>query len=132
MNHFPNCCDHGEELDTFLKSQLAQAGIKVHDSIVNLCSEVGTSITGTLGPWMFRRGDCHWIAEGPGMPMEIADVIFQDKPEEICAGGLHPSTNPRHAFMGFCCPVYHVHTQEALTYFANKIRGIIESSKPTS
>jgi hypothetical protein len=129
MTPFVNRLSDPSEVNSFLRSELLQAGIGVTDSIVNLCCHVQTSISGTLGPWSFLREEMYWVAEGPGMPMQAAMELQADYASTVRVGGVAGGTDPRKYFSGFSIPVYHIDTHEGLLAFANKLKEIMIQAK---
>lgn len=117
------------EINAAIKQELSEAGIGPFDIVVPPAHGVKTSIIGQLGPWAFRRADTYWIAEGPGMPMDIANVLHTTMGHEIRVGGVAGGADPRTHFQGFTPTVYHIDTQDALDIFSQALRGVIERSK---
>lgn len=132
MAQFQNLTGTLEENNAALKAELQAAQIQSIDSIVSLTSiqsGLQASVTGLLGPWAFRREGTHWIAEGPGMPMDVANILHTTMGHEIRVGGATGGADPETHFLGFAVSVYHIDTQDALDIFADALRGVIERSK---
>jgi len=57
------------------RTELETAGIETFEGGVSIHGEVPSRIHGQLGQWAFKRAWTYWIADGPGIPPEIAEEL---------------------------------------------------------
>ena len=119
--HFENRAGHGKrdpsETDVAAKNELCAAGITDVQKMPEFMrhnGEVGTVIIGQVGPWMFQRAWCYWIATGPGIPVEVAEELYEAHRSTMFVEGHCGLPSPREECEGFGVGMYHVYTHEAL------------------
>lgn len=114
------------EVDRFVSSELSIAGIERHGifEIHTSNGEVPTKYFGSLCRWSFRRAWYYWIAEGPGIPPDIAEVFNQTWGQQCRVDGHCGCPSPREWFHGFSVGRYHIDTQRGLNAFADLLRSI--------
>ena len=66
----------GPESDEAVRHELEAAGIEPVRG-ARAAGEVVSSVTGQLGGFTFRRGLCHWVADGL-VPLEVALAMHAD------------------------------------------------------
>src|SRR5262249_59843771 len=66
----------GPESDEAVRHELQAAGIQPVRG-ARAAGEVVSSVTGQLGGFTFRRGLCHWVADGL-VPLEVALAMHAD------------------------------------------------------
>lgn len=114
-----------DEVTEQVKSELHEAGIDiVLLGIAVNTTEVPSKAIGFLSKWGFTRDWRYWIAEGPGIPIEIAEKLYASHGRECRVGGSCVCPSPREAFGGFGVGLYHVDTQEGLNALADAIRSV--------
>lgn len=122
------------DVDENLTSELEFAGIEV----VNLSryglanpytSEVKSSIIGDihLSRWTFYRAWRYWVAEGPGIPPEIAMELWE-RNNTARVGAHAASPSPLEWYNGFGVGLYHIDTFEGLRDLATTIKSIRKRS----
>lgn len=128
---FPNLCWRNPPADVIAavtataESELKQAGIEVMILPIHLpSSEVPSLAVGELSMWSFQRAWYYWIAEGPGLPVEIAEKLHEKHGQVVRVDGHCGCPSPREWFHGFGVGLYHVDTQEGLNALAEAIRSV--------
>lgn len=131
MTRFPNLAGKTLGVDARCTWELALAKIEVHslpESTRETHPEMRTIIIGGLGDWTFRRAWSYWIAEGPGIPPEIATELHEAHGKEVRVDGHCGCPSPLEWCKGFAVGMYHVDTQEGLNALSRVIRQILEAS----
>jgi len=130
MTGFPNLAGKKQpEADTMCAGELALAKIEVHSlpSILLAANpEVSTVTIGSLGNWSFRRAWRYWVAEGPGIPPDIATELHETHGKEVRVDGHCGCPSPLEWHKGFAVGLYHVDTQEGLNALSRTIRQILD------
>ena len=121
-----------KDCDDALAKELEDAGIDVYRSEIfkNGKSEVNTSVIGTLDPsgWGFRRAWYYWVADGPGIPPEIAEELHKEWGKEVRVEGHCGCPSPLEWRKGFAIGNYHIDTQEGLKALADVIKKILNDN----
>jgi len=86
--------------------------------------EVKTYVTGHLYGWKFTRGWRYWIAEGSGLPMDLAEELHSTHGQFVRVDGHAGAPHPRDWGKGFSIGTYHVDTHEGLKALAETIRKV--------
>ncbi len=137
--HFPNLARHLEnddsptdndkkiidEVTTQVESELHLASIKVFKfrSLFRL-GEVPSHAVGTLSTWTFKRAWYYYVAEGPGLPVEVAEQLHEKHGNAVRVAGHCGCPSPREWYKGFGVGLYHVDTQEGLNALAVALRSV--------
>ena len=121
--HFANYAGQ-DGVDDAVAAELEAAGIEVHRFPNPLDGEVPTGVFGTLRGWKFRRAWRYWVAEGPGIPPDFADELYESHGQEARVAGDCGCRSPRFWHKGFASGMYHVDTQEGLNALAETIRRV--------
>ena len=124
---FPNYAGRNDIVEE-LKQELVEAGIEPHSLYLH-GGEVQTKIFGFLGPWKFTRAWYYWIAEGDGIPPDIAEELYKTHGKVVRVGGHCGCLSPHEWFKGFAVGHYHVDTPEGLKALADTIQQIIDRNK---
>jgi hypothetical protein len=126
---FPNLAGMGRRapyrVDAILANELAQAGINVYrlDEIARAGNGKPQSvIVGALYRWHFQRAWYYWIAEGPGIPVDIAMKLHTAHGTSVRVDGHCGCPSPLEWSKGKPCGHYHVDNQEGLNALAETIR----------
>lgn len=119
--------------DAAIAAELEAAGIPLMPGITEtfrklLSKEVSTTSIGELHGWGFYRMWSYWVAEGPGIPFDVARSLhglgFGIRAEGHC-GDPHPFDQ----FKGLGCGHYHIDTAEGLFALANAIKFTVKRSE---
>ena len=116
------------DADDAIAAELEEAGIDVvrmPEIFRENHPEMRTVVIGSLGPWHFRRNWYYWIAEGPGLPVDITNALYATHRKVLRQQG---DCTCRQWYPGFGCGLYHVDTQEGLNTLAARIRAIIDAN----
>ena len=136
---FPNLARH-EPFDTSTiaevtatcEVELKAAGINITIFSSVLRGEVPTLTFGSLSMWRFTRAWYYWVAQGPGIPLEVADKLHAEFGHEVRVGGHCMCPSPREWFNGFGVGHYHVDTQRGLNALADALRSVYDATKDPS
>jgi hypothetical protein len=74
------------ECDIYIRFELVRAAIKPVDHAEKVGGEVPARLTGTLGPFTFRRAWTYWVVDGP-IPLSVAEEMFAARPDDVRSGG---------------------------------------------
>lgn len=138
IERFPNLArreqDHEAEaprITEIVKEELRQAGLHCFDIPVRPRREVPTGALGYLEGtgWTFERAWRYWIAEGPGLPLEVAERLYQDLGSEVRVGGDCTGPSPRSTYHGFGVPLYHIDTPRGLKALADALKSVLEANQ---
>jgi hypothetical protein len=132
--YFPNYAGRSD-IDFEVSEELKAAGIKVGyltEAERQSAGEVKTIVVGDLHCWTFKRLWYYWVARGPGIPVEQAEVLHEKFGQEVRVDGHCGCPSPREWFKGYPCTCYHVDTEEGLKALADAIKGIAEAAVTTS
>ncbi|KKL10923.1 hypothetical protein LCGC14_2550960 [marine sediment metagenome] len=114
------------DADEAISNELQLAGIGIYKLPKGFREqyEVKTIITGTLYDWTFKRAWSYWVAEGPGISVEVAEQLHKHYGKEIRVAGHCGCPSPTEWYHGFGVGLYHIDTQEGLNALSKKIKGI--------
>lgn len=141
---FPNKAGDHADTDDILRAELKAAGIPtlqedagkspeyLADLIRRQSGEVTTSVVGTLHGWEFDRAWYYWMAKGPGIDVDTAEVLHSTHGKVVRVAGHCGCPSPREWFKGLACGQYHVDTPEGLKALADTIKGLVEKSNKIS
>lgn len=127
---FPNKAGDHADTDDILRAELKAAGIPTFqeaegkppeymaDLLRAQSGEVKTSVRGVLCGWTFERSWYYWRANGPGIPVEVAERLNNQYALELRVAGMASGDDPRRCFYGLGVGSYHIDTQEALNALA--------------
>lgn len=90
-------------------------------------SEVPGYVFGSLSMWSFRRAWVYWVAEGPGIPVETAELLHATHGSSVRVAGHCGCPSPREWYKGFGVGSYHVDSQEGLNALADAIRSVYDA-----
>lgn len=118
-----------ERVTATCKAELDDAGIPFEeaDLFVRSGGEVPSRVVGTLGPWAFRRAWNYWVAQGPGLPLDVAQRLHKVYGREIRVNGDCTCPAPEESFRGFGVGLYHIDTQQGLMALAFAIQTILDA-----
>ena len=122
--YLPNLAG-SDESDKVCTQELEAAGITV--VALPECARKGetkTCIMGEVGHWSFTRAWRYWVAEGPGLPVEAAEILHEQHGKEVRVDGHCGCPSPREWFKGFGVGLYHIDTQEGLTALAQALAKV--------
>ena len=124
---------HYVVVDEQCENELKAAGINVlkMDVLRNKDDEVQTCVRGYLGSWKFERAWCYWVAEGPGIPHELAMRLHKKIGKECRCAGYAGGISPLKWYGKFGVDSYHVDSSEALKALAAIIKQLIKDSGKT-
>lgn len=113
------------EVTAICRAELEAAGIKVSEfDIFATRGEVPSRAIGGLLSWTFTRAWYYWVAEGPGIPPDIAEKLHATHGKDVRVDGHCGCPSPREWFKGFAVGRYHVDTQEGLNALADTLRSV--------
>lgn len=132
-------CDYGwaevcQKVDEVCLEELSKAGIG-HDPTDEPADwlrenrEVPFGYIGTHCRWMFRRAWYYWVAEGPGIPCDLAEEFHKEWGTQVRVDGHCGCPSPLYWFEGFSVGLYHIDTQEGLNAFAKLLSSIHKPRK---
>jgi len=122
-----------EEVTAICRAELEAAGIAVSEyDIFAKHGEVPSKAVGGLASWGFQRAWYYWIAEGPGIPPDIAEKLHATHGKDVRVDGHCGCPSPLEWHKGFAVGRYHVDTQEGLNALAATIREVIASYSVSS
>lgn len=114
--------------DEYLREELEKANIKVvpYRRLKEYeRSEVPADVIGKVGEWTFVRAWYYWVARGPTLPFEFADLLHEKHGRDVRVSGHCGCPSPRewyHHEWDTGVPLYHVDTQEGLNALAETLR----------
>ena len=120
------------DCDDAIEKELIDAGIDVYKSeMFRKDGEVPTSVMGSLDSsgWGFRRAWYYWVADGPGIPSQIAEKLHKEFGKEVRVAGHCGCPSPLKWYKGFGCGLYNIDSQEGLKALADVIKGIMKENK---
>lgn len=108
------------------EAELEAAGIEPHiwSFLVNKDAEVPSRCVGSLSRWVFKRAWYYWIAEGAGIPPDIAERLHATHGSQVRVEGHCACPSPREWLKGFAVGSYHVDTPEGLKALADTIKSV--------
>ncbi len=126
--YFPNYAGP-ENNDAILTSELEDAGIKSGNmpEFTRKDTEVKTVVYGELHQWGFKRNWTYWVADGPGIPCDVATKLHEEFGQEVRVDGHCGCPSPLEWFKGFGVGRYHIDTVEGLKALADVIKGIYKT-----
>ena len=133
---FPNMVRDDIDVDTVLRNELNAAGIVALDQndgwtpwmseqMRRASKEVKSAVRGQLHGWHFERASIYWVASGPGIEVEAAEVLHAIHGQSVRVGGDANCPCPREYFKGLACGLYHVDTPEGLKALAETINALV-------
>ena len=122
---FPNYAGLSDK-DEEIAAELMKAGIPVSKlpEFMRDKGEVKTIIMGELNLWGFTRAWYYWVANGPGIPPDIAMKLHEEFGKEVRVAGHCGCPSPLEWYHGFAVGSYHIDTQEGLCALANVLRSL--------
>jgi hypothetical protein len=126
---FPNLARHHDgkpdpEVEEVIRQELASAGIESHSLPRTIRGEVPTYLVGELCLWGFTRAWYYWVAEGPGIPPDVAQEFWKGWGKEVRTDGHCGCPSPLEWKHGFAIGSYHIDTLEGLAAFAQLLKSI--------
>lgn len=118
-----------DQVTAICKSELEAAGIKVSNFNIVLRGEVPSCALGSLSGWSFQRAWYYWIAEGPGIPIEIVEKLHASHGRQVRVEGHCGCPSPLEWRKGFAIGSYHVDSPEGLRALADTLRSIYDPDK---
>lgn len=127
---FPNAArrERDPEIDAVLSAELEQAGIPRMEGctdklalLITKNSGVQTTVLGAFQGWSFTRYWYYWVVEGPGLPLDVAMVLWTDHGKHVRCNGDAGCRSPWFWNKGFATTKYHVFTQEGLAAMVEAI-----------
>jgi hypothetical protein len=112
-----------EEVSAIALAELEAAGINAFAMSLPCRGEVPSRVIGWLSLWQFRRAWYYWIAEGPGLPVEVAEKLHAQHGHETRVGGDCTCPSPQ-SYKGFGVPLYHVDGPAGLKALAEAIKSV--------
>lgn len=126
MSKFPNRAGHNDEaLDRELIIELTAAGVEHFVLPYRHDGEVKSRALGTLHGWKFTRAWYYWVAEGPGIPHEVATELYHSHGKEARVAGDCACRPPELWYHGLGVGMYHVDTPEGLKALADAIKKVV-------
>lgn len=134
MDSFPNLARGFDVKDEAIiadvtgicERELWAAGINVSRFGFLEKGEVPSKSRGYLPFWSFKRRWYYWVAEGNGIPVELAERLHERFGREVRVAGHCGCPSPREWFKGFPVNSYHIDTPEGLRALADAIRSIYD------
>lgn len=121
------------EVTAQCRAELEDAGIKPFEmDIFAERGEVPSRAIGSLESWGFKRAWYYWVAEGPGIPPDIAEKLHAAHGQDVRVAGNCGCPSPLEWHKGFAVGMYHVDTQEGLNALADTIREVVARSALSS
>ena len=117
-----------EEVTAIAKAELEAAGIEAV-RIPLLGGEVPSKVFGELSMWGFRRAWYYWVANGPGLPVEVAERLHASHGTQVRVAGHCGCPSPREWYKGFGVGSYHVDSPEGLKALADALLSVYDASK---
>jgi hypothetical protein len=120
-----------DDVDDEIARELELAGIKViklPEFMRNKHPEMRTVTIGELYRWEFHRAWYYWVAEGPGIPCDVATELHEKFGTVVRVDGHCCCPSPLEWLKGFAVGYYHVDTQEGLCALADTIRKVYKDS----
>ncbi len=129
---FPNLArrtrdrDAWDEVDAKVSDELLAAGINRIDlgDAWRRQTEVPTKYAGELCGWGFKRSWYYWIADGPGVPPDVAETFHVTWGTQVRVDGDCGCPSPLERFKGFAVGCYHIDTVDGLAAFAELLRSV--------
>jgi hypothetical protein len=125
---FGNLAGAHKDNDKDCAAELEAAGIPVVKlEPLRKQGEVQTAVRGELGPWMFTRAWRYWVAEGAGLPLDLAERLHEKFGKTVRVEGHCGCPSPREWGKGFAINSYHVDDAEGLKALADAIKEVMEA-----
>lgn len=124
----PASLDVIEEVSDICEAELLAAGIMPHrfGSLLSERAEVPSKVMGQFGMWGFKRAWYYWIAEGPGLPVEIAEKLHAEYGGQVRVDGHCGCPSPREWFKGFGVGSYHIDGPKGLKALVDALRSVYD------
>lgn len=118
-----------EAITETCKAELITAGIEpfVFSFVLSTSGEVPTKCGGSLSMWSFKRAWYYWVANGPGLPVEVAEKLHATHGRQVRVDGHCGCPSPREWFKGFGVGSYHVDSPEGLKALADAILSVYDA-----
>ena len=122
------------EVTAICKAELEAAGITVTvlAFFPGKHGEVPSNAFGSLSMWGFERAWYYWRANGPGLPVEVAERLHAAHGTQVRVDGHCGCPSPREWAKGFGIGSYHVDTPEGLKALADALLSVYDASKDPS
>lgn len=117
-----------DEVSETCKSELLTAGINV-SRFPFPRGEVPSHVIGSLSGWNFSRNWYYWVAQGPGIPPDIAERLHATHSTAVRVEGHCGCPSPLEWRKGFAIGSYHVDSPEGLKALADTLRSIYDPDK---
>ena len=117
------------EVTAICETELKVAGITVGKLSFPLRGEVPSCAFGSLSMWTFERRWYYWSANGPGLPVEVAEKLHAAHGSKVRVDGHCGCPSPREWFKGFGVGSYHIDSPEGLKALAEAILSVYDASK---
>ncbi len=117
-------------IDRLLSAELQAAGIQVVAHSNWQERELFAAVGGLVADcWTFTRSTHYWVAQGPAIPFDAAQQLYEDHGSALRIDGFEGSVSPRCWCNGFGVGLYHVETAEALQALAKCIKHVAETAR---
>jgi len=128
---FKNLARHGgpeenPDVDETIKKELQEAGIDILSFKVpeSMRGEVPLTIWGESHKWIFKRAWYYYVAEGPGIPPDVAEEFHKEWGTQCRVDGHCGCPSPLEWNEGFATDHYHIDTQESMTAFVKLLAKV--------
>lgn len=124
-----------EDVSDICEAELRAAGIAPYrfGFLLSEQSEVPSKVVGQFGMWGFKRAWYYWAAEGPGLPVEIAEKLHASHGSQVRVAGHCGCPSPREWFKGFGVDSYHIDGPDGLRALVDALRSVYDpANDPTT
>lgn len=118
-----------EDVTAQCRAELEAAGAQAFDLPFTFSGEVPTRCAGGFAMWSFKRAWYYWVAEGPGLPVDVAEMLHEKHGRQVRVDGHCGCPSPREWFKGFGVGSYHVDGPEGLKALVDAIRSVYDPSQ---
>lgn len=127
--HSPFSQENIQSVSAQIEKELQMAHIEAHKypgkSVwFERQTEVPSQFIGGCFSWTFKRAWNYYVAEGPGIPSDLAEEFHAQWGKEVRVDGHCGCPSPLEWFKGFACGHYHIDTQEGLNAFVELLKSI--------
>ena len=116
------------EVTAIAEAELKAAGIDVTIAGIFSRGEVPSQAYGSLSGWGFERAWYYWTANGPGLPVEVAERLHATHGTQVRVDGHCGCPSPREQHHGFGIGNYHIDTPEGLKALADALRSVYDAA----